>query len=139
MKVALDTNVLIHFFRHPEARQSFEAKSRRPLLFLSSVVITELLAGCRTKPQQSALEQFVKPFEKADRIIVPDHATWLESGKTLARMGIAGADANRQRRLFNDILIAVSAYRRGAIVVTANAADFTYIEQFTTVRWQHPS
>jgi hypothetical protein len=46
MKVLLDTNVLIGFFRDP----------RRKAL--------ELFAGCRTARQEKALAYFLKPFGK---------------------------------------------------------------------------
>ena len=69
MKVLLDTNVLIGFFRNPRRKEEFESRAHRPLLFMSSIV--ELFAGCRTPREETALGKFLKPFEKAGRIVTP--------------------------------------------------------------------
>src|SRR5271166_2841172 len=124
MKAVLDTNVLIDFFRNPNHKEEFEAKTLRPQFFMSSVVAMELFAGCRTKHQQSELKSFLKPFEKAKRVITPDHSGFLEAGIVLARLGAQGEDVIRRRQLGTDILIAVTAARAGAVVITANARDF---------------
>jgi predicted nucleic acid-binding protein len=124
MKAVLDTNVLIDFFRNPNCREAFEAKTLRPQFFMSSVVSMELFAGCRTKRQQSELASFLKPFEKAKRVITPDHSCFLEAGRVLVRLGGQGVDIVRRRQMVNDILIAVTAARVGAVVITANIQDF---------------
>ena len=139
MKVLLDTNVLIAFFRDPAAREAFDAQSTRPLLFLSSVVAMELFAGCRTHRQQSAFRAFVKPFEKAGRLVTPDHPALLEAGRVLAQLGAAGIGAAHLRQITNDVIIAVSAARAGIAVVTLNAQDFRRIEKYTPVRWMEPA
>ena len=139
MKAVLDTNVLIDFFRNPNHKEEFEAKTLRPQFFMSSVVAMELFAGCRTKRQQSELKSFLKPFEKAKRVITPDHSGFLEAGIVLARLGAQGEDVIRRRQLVNDILIAVTAARAGAVVITANARDFALIEVYAQVRWMLPA
>ena len=138
MKAVLDTNVLIDFFRNPNHKEEFEAKTLRPQFFMSSVVAMELFAGCRTKHQQSELKSFLKPFEKAKRVIAPDHSGFLEAGIVLARLGAQGEDVIRRRQLVNDILIAVTAAQAGAVVITANAQDFSLIEGYAQVRWMLP-
>ena len=105
---------------------------------MSSVVAMELFAGCRTKRQQSELESFLKPFEKAKRVITPDHSCFREAGRVLARLGGEGVDIVRRRQMVNDILIAVTAARAGAVVITANARDFSLIEVHAHVRWMLP-
>ena len=135
MKVVLDTNVLIGFFRNPSQREEFESRARRPLLFMSSVVALELLAGCRTQRQEKALMSFLKPFEKAGRVLTPDHVAFREAGRVLAGLGRDGIGAAHRRQIVNDLLIAVTAASLGAVVVTANALDFSRIEKHTPVRW----
>jgi predicted nucleic acid-binding protein len=55
MKAVPDTNVLIDFFRNPNRREEFEAKTLRPQFFMSPVVALELFAGCRLqRPEQRA-------------------------------------------------------------------------------------
>jgi predicted nucleic acid-binding protein len=138
MKAVLDTNVLIDFFRNPNHKEGFEAKTLRPQFFMSSVVAMELYAGCRTKRQQSELGSFLKPFEKAQQVLTPDHPCFLEAGRVLARLAGEGVDVVRRRQMVNDILIAVTAARAGAVVITANARDFSLIEVHVRVRWMLP-
>ena len=138
MKALLDTNVLIAFFRNPQLREAFEVRAERPLLFMSSIVAMELFAGCRTRRQQSALAAFHKPFEKAGRLITPDHAALLEAGRVLAGLGIDGIAKAHLRQISNDVVIAVTAARAGVVVITENARDFSRIEKWSTVRWMRP-
>jgi predicted nucleic acid-binding protein len=139
MKAVLDTNVLIQFFRDPDGKEEFEARTLRPQYFMSSVVTMELTAGCRTAKQLQELTSFLKPFEKAGRLITPDHGSFHEAGRVLAKMGAAGMPIAQQRRMLNDILIAVSAMRAGAVVITANLRHFGIIERHLPVRWMPPA
>lgn len=139
MKVLLDTNVLIEFFRNPVYREEFESRSRRPLLFMSSVVALELFAGCRTSRQVRALESFLKPFEKAGRVLIPDYQSFCEAGRVLAALGSEGIGTARRRLLVNDVLIAVTATKSGALLVTQNNRDFARIAKHIPVRWMSPS
>jgi predicted nucleic acid-binding protein len=82
VKVLLDTNVLIGFFRNPRWKEEFESRTHRPLLFMSSDVALELFAGCRTPRQDKALTNFLKPFEKAGRMVTPDHACFRQAAGT---------------------------------------------------------
>jgi predicted nucleic acid-binding protein len=138
MKVLLDTNVLIGFFRNPRKKEKFESRSHRPLLFMSSMVALELFAGCRTAREEKALASFLKPFEKAGRVVTPDHACFREAGRVLAGLGRDGMGTAHRRQIVNDVLIAVAAGRAGVVVVTANATDFTLIQRHTPVRWMLP-
>jgi predicted nucleic acid-binding protein len=139
MKVLLDTNVLIGFFRNPRWKEEFESKSHRPLLLMSSVVALELVAGCRTPRQEKALANFLKPFEKAGRVLTPDHACFREAGRVLAGLARDGMGKGHRRQIINDVLIAVTAGRAGVVVVTANSADFSLIEKHTPLRWMLPA
>ncbi len=138
MKALLDTNVLIGFFRDPRKRDTFEATSNRPLLFMSSIVAMELFAGCRTAVQRSALTAFLKPFEKAGRLVTPSHAAFLETGRILALLAGEGIGKAHLRQMSNDVVIAVSAARAGLVVVTRNSQDFSRIARWTPVRWVIP-
>lgn len=139
MKVLLDTNVWIGFFRNPVQREEFELRARRPLLFMSSVVALELFAGCRTSNQAKSLESFFKPFEKAGRVIAPDHGSFREAGRVLAALAKEGMGAAHRRQVVNDVLIAVSAVRSGAVLVTGNRGDFSLIEKHIPLRWMLPN
>lgn len=105
---------------------------------MSSIVALELLAGCRTPREEKALTSFLKPFEKAGRVVTPDHACFREAGRVLAGLGRDGMGTARRRQIVNDVLIAVAAGRAGVVVVTANATDFTLIQRHTPIRWMLP-
>ena len=105
---------------------------------MSSIAALELFAGCRTARQEKAVANFLKPFEKADRVLTPDHACFREAGRILAGLGRNGMGTAHRRQIVNDVLIAVTAGRSGIVVVTANAADFALIERHTAVRWMLP-
>jgi len=139
VKYLLDTNVWIRFFRDPLAREQFEVRAGRSMLFMSSIVALELFAGCRTSREQREVERFLKPFEKAGRLIVPDHRSLLEAGRVLAALRSEGIGAAHRRQLVNDVVIAVTAARAGVGVLTANTKDFTRIAKYTTVRWTLPA
>jgi predicted nucleic acid-binding protein len=138
VKILPDTNIWIGFFRDPGQREKFEERTHRPLTFLSSVVALELFAGCRTQRQEKAVSDFVKQFEKANRVITPDHACFREAGQVLAGLGKDGIELAHRRQMTNHILIAVTASRNGAVVVTANSGDFSRIDQYISVRWMLP-
>lgn len=139
MKLVLDTNVLIGFFRNPASRQAFESRVSRPLYYMSSVVAMELRSGCQNTRQEKELASFLKSFEKAGRLIAPDHASFIESGRVLAKLAEDGIGIAHRRGMLNDILIAVSSTRHGAIVITANKHDFARIEKHTPLRWTLPT
>ncbi len=105
---------------------------------MSSVVVMELFAGCRNKQEQQELQGFLKPFEKAGRVLTPDHGCFLEVGRVLAKLGMDGMPAAQRRQSANDAMIAVSATREGVVVVTANARDFARIGKYTPLRWMLP-
>ena len=135
MKLVLDTNVWIAFFREPARKADLDSRMQRPLMLMSSVVALELHAGCRTTRQRKALAGLLKPFEKAGRILTPDHGCYREAGRILAELGTEGIGAAHLRQIVNDVLIAVSAAKAGAVVVTAKSQDFSRIEKHLHVRW----
>lgn len=138
MKIVLDTNVLIDFFRNPDRKAHFESRTKRPLLYMSSVVAMELFAGCRTTRQRKAMGGFLKPFEKAGRLIVPQHRVFLRAGEILAKLGTDGMTVVQRRQMVGDILMAVSAADAGVIVVTANVRHFERIANHTPLQWMQP-
>jgi len=103
------------------------------------VVVLELFAGCRTSRHEKELKSFLKPFETAERLIVPDHACFKEAGRVLAELARDGVGRDHLLRIANDVLIAVSATRSGVTVVTANSGDFGMIQRHTPVRWMLPA
>jgi predicted nucleic acid-binding protein len=102
-----------------------------PGIYLSSVVIEELLAGVTSSTERRNVELLYSPFERAGRIVTPTHGTWKETGDLLARL-FRKQPAYRSKlpHLVADCLIALSARAIGATVYTRNREDFALIQNF---------
>ncbi len=137
--VLLDTSIYITALR---AGDDAVLKLRRftpgAPLWLSSVVLEELYAG--VKPRDFRIvERLERDFDKAGRMLVPNLSDWTLTGKLLARLAAEyGYEQIGQARLTNDVLVAMSAARRGITVITANERDFGRLAQFHPFQWQMP-
>jgi predicted nucleic acid-binding protein len=105
------------------------------LLWLSSVVLEELYAGAWGEIRDS-VERLEHDFERARRILVPNLCDWTQAGRVLARVAAKyGYEKIGQGRLTNDALIAMSAARIGARVITVNERDFRKLAEFRSFQW----
>jgi predicted nucleic acid-binding protein len=105
-------------------------------LWLSSVVLEELYAGCRPDNRRE-LEKLERDFDKARRVLVPNLGDWTSAGRILA--GIAekhGYEKIGRARLTNDALIAASAARTGIRVLTIHARDYALLARFCALQWE---
>ena len=88
----------------------------------SAVVLSELRRGARTR---KALLQVEALARAAAVQWEPTAADWWEAGGLIRTIGDAeGWDRGKRRDFQNDALIALTARRHGAAVVTADAGDF---------------
>jgi predicted nucleic acid-binding protein len=135
--VLFDTSIYVTALRSGD---SSAMDSRRiaagASIWLSSVVLEELYAGVSAR-DHLVVEQLERGFRAANRILVPNLTDWTQTGKVLAHLA-AKYDYERigRGRLTNDALIAMSAGRLGATVVTANARDFAKLAEFRPFRWR---
>jgi predicted nucleic acid-binding protein len=97
------------------------------VVYLSSVVAQELLAGARPHELRRLHREFLKPFEVLDRLAVPSHRGWRDTGDILRKMRSEGFQITRS--LSHDALIAVSAAEIGATVLHDNTRDFAAIQR----------
>jgi predicted nucleic acid-binding protein len=105
-------------------------------LWLSAVVLEELYAGSSGRVRQS-LERMEREFDRMKRILVPNLGDWTETGRVLSRLAAKyGYEKIGQGRLANDALIAMSAARLGATVITANKRDFAKLAEFRAFQWE---
>jgi len=105
-------------------------------LWLSSVVLEELYAGAFGQMRDS-VERLERDFERARRILVPNLGDWSQAGRVLARLAAKyGYEKIGQGRLTNDALIAMSAARIGARVITVNERDFRKLAEFRSFQWE---
>jgi predicted nucleic acid-binding protein len=135
-RVVVDTNVII---RH--------RLSAVPGI-VSAVVLQELAAGARDTAEVRRLGSMRAVAEDDGVLLTPDGEDWYFAGKVLNSLyrglrsrRMAGPQAisrEEQQRLVRDVLIARSAKRVNAGLVTYNAGDFEKIQRFCNVRLVPP-
>jgi predicted nucleic acid-binding protein len=107
----------------------------RPL-WLSVVVLEELLVGARERKMKKLLAHLEREFERAGRLLVPVQSDWTVSGQVLALIGEKyGYEKVGRARMTNDALIATSASRSGIVVQTINDVDYRMISEFRPFEW----
>ncbi|GAC1640205.1 MAG: hypothetical protein NVS9B14_21660 [Candidatus Acidiferrum sp.] len=133
----LDSSVYISALRTGGAGIALRSTASGDTLWLSAIVLAELLAGARDKDTLSSIEELEYDFRKAQRLLVPEAGDWSGAGKVIARLAVRyDYETVGRGRLLNDVLIAVSAGKKGITVITANARDFGRIAEFTPFRWR---
>lgn len=121
----IDTSVYIDNLRSGRFKQ--ELLDLGLIVRCSAVVLAELSRGARS----SAMKRFVDDLAKNLRIIAPNEREWIESGRIVSRLvGAKGYDIHKTRELHFDVLIALTARRIGAYLITSNGADFRAINDF---------
>jgi predicted nucleic acid-binding protein len=128
-----DTSVLI-------SRKLINFQAMPQNFLMSAVVQLELIAGAEDSSQRKVYEQAFREYQKDNSLIVPHDEDWLLASKILyllthaRRQGPKGRlqrlPAGASQRLALDVLIAVSARRWKAHVVTENWADFKAIQRY---------
>jgi predicted nucleic acid-binding protein len=118
----VDTNVYIGHWERGLHEETLSAVRKTYIVRHSAVVLSELRRGARTGDAQklvSALWRLASsPWE-------PTTDDWWEAGRLVRRIGDTENWEKTKRRDFqNDALIALTARRHGATVVTGNRADF---------------
>jgi hypothetical protein len=111
---------------------------------MSAVVIQELAAGAADKTDLQYLDALRRAHEKAGTLLTPNSEDWWLAGKVLnsllrrlkseARGATPRVPKIDQWRIVRDVLIARTAKRVGAVVVTENVKDFQRIRKFCNVR-----
>ena len=131
VKVIFDTSIYIPFINQGIAYPTTELNIGKPIPYMSAVVIEELYAGAFDNISVKLLDKIYTTFEDLDRLVVPDASDWQKTGKVVAKLGKKyGFEEKFLSKITNDVLIALSARRIGAIVVTNNTKDFLKIKEF---------
>lgn len=107
---------------------------------MSAVVIQELAAGAADNSVLQSLDAARKAYEKDGKLIVPTSEDWWLAGKVLNSLfrGLKSKSKGRtpriakseQQRIVRDVLIARSAKRANALLITNNVRDFANISRF---------
>lgn len=121
----LDTNVYIGHWERGLYGNELAAIRQGYIIRHSSVVLSELRRGARTKAAQRLVQSL-------HRLAVvqwdPTAEDWWEAASLIRKIGDAkGWDVVKRREFQNDALIALTARRHGAIVASANHADFALL------------
>lgn len=116
---------------------------------LSAVVLQELTSGAQDDAEVRRYGSLRAVAEADGVLLTPDGEDWYEAGKVLNAL-YRGLRSHReghtpaipkeeQHRLLRDVLIARSAKRVNAPVVTYNRSDFEKIGRFCNVRLEDPA
>lgn len=135
-RLVFDTNVLIlHRMSHVPG-------------IVSAIVLQELAAGARDDAELRRLQDVRRDAERAQVLLTPDGEDWYHAGRVLnlllrGRPSQRGGpririDPGEQQRLLRDVLIARSARRVNARVVTYNRRDFEKIRRYCKVTIVEP-
>jgi predicted nucleic acid-binding protein len=132
-----DTSVII-------SRKLTDFRDTPQRFLMSAVALLELIAGAQDTGERKAYEQLFRQYQKDNSLIVPDDDDWLVASKILFLL--THARKRRQKgklkqlppgasqRLALDVLLAVSARRWKAQVVTENWSDFKAIQRYCNTR-----
>ncbi|HST58567.1 MAG TPA: type II toxin-antitoxin system VapC family toxin [Longimicrobium sp.] len=115
---------------------------------VSAVVLQELTAGADDASEIRRLGSVGAAAAKDGTLLTPDGDDWYQAGKVLNSLhrGLRSRRSRQpvsiprdeQQRLLRDVLIARSAKRVNAAVVTYNRGDFEKIRRFCDVRVGDP-
>jgi tRNA(fMet)-specific endonuclease VapC len=131
VKLIFDTSIYIPFINQGIAHPIIETHQGRPLIYMSAVVLEELYAGALDIRSVKLLDKMYDAFSEMNRLIIPDAADWRKAGIVIARLGNKyGFEQLYLSRLTNDVLIAATARKMGAVVVTNNKKDFLRIQEY---------
>ncbi len=134
IKVLPDTSIFIPWINQGITHPSIKIADGIPILYLSSIVIEEMYAGAWDTRTERLLDKLYNTFEGVGRLVTPLPFEWQRAGKILAKIGRKyGVTQQALARLTHDLLIALSARRIGAIILTANLKDFKRLQEFVSV------
>lgn len=121
----LDSDVYIDHWEKGLYQEFLETLRRAYIIRHSTVVLSELRRGARTRDA----ERVVMMLYKLARIYwEPTRFDWWEAGRPVRKIGDQERWNTSKRRDFQkDALIALTARRQGATVVTADRRDFNLL------------
>jgi predicted nucleic acid-binding protein len=118
----LDTNVYIGHWELGLYQETLERVRRMYIVRHSAVVLSELRRGSRTRAAQKMVGDL---YRVAAIRWTPSGKDWWEAGQLVRVIADKkGWDRNKRRDFQNDTLIALTARKYGATLVTSNLKDF---------------
>jgi predicted nucleic acid-binding protein len=111
---------------------------------LSAVVLLELMASAKDASQQKVYEKLYRDYRSDNSLIVPVAEDWLLASKVLYWLGqgrrrstggrLLRLKPGASQRMALDALLAASALRWKATVITENWDDFKAIQRYCKVK-----
>ena len=121
----VDTSVYIGHWERRLYEDALAAVRTAFVVRHSAVVLSELRRGARTREAQRRVETLAR-FARIRW--EPTAVDWWEAGALIRTIGDANDwDIGKRRDFQNDALIALTARRHGATVVTADTRDFALL------------
>lgn len=113
-------------------------------LRMIAVVMHELAVGAKDEHELRRMEADRRFYERDGLLLVPTGEDWFLAGKVMNSLQRGRKSANKgktpkisaeeSRRIMRDVLIARSAKRGNALLVTDNITDFEKIQHFCKIR-----
>ena len=129
----IDTSVYIDNLR--SGRFQKELLELKFVVRASAVVLAELWKGARSREAVRAVDYLTANL----RVVAPNEREWVESGKIVGRlMSERRYDDRKAKEIHFDVLIAMTARKIGAYLITCDADDFTAIREimnFNLICW----
>ena len=121
----LDTNIYIGRWERDLYENAIATARRKFVIRHSSVVLSELRRGARTRKTRALVDAL---HELAHVRWAPTEDDWWYAGRLIRDIGDhQDWDTKKRRGFQNDALIALTARRQGATIVTANRNDFALL------------
>lgn len=128
----IDTSVYVGHWERGQFEEALDAVRRAYIVRQSAVVLSELRRGARTPDAQ---ERVATLFRRAAVVWAPTSDDWWRAGHVVRTVGDRRHwEVGKRREFQNDALIALTARRHGATVVTDNREDFALLARATGVR-----
>jgi predicted nucleic acid-binding protein len=128
----IDTSVYVNHWEGVLDDQALASVRRQFVVRQSSVVLSELRRGART-PQARRLVENLRRVTKIEW--TPDTADWWNAALIIQQIGdVRNWDRRKRQEFQNDALIALSARRYGATIITANRTDFELLGKELRIR-----
>jgi predicted nucleic acid-binding protein len=128
----IDTGVYIDHWQGRLPGEALERVRRAFIVRHSAVVLSELRRGARSPHARQLVESLARTVAIHWE---PSAWDWWEAGRAIQRIGDArGWTVGKRRDFQNDTLIALTARRHGAAVVTTDREDFELLAGAVGIR-----
>ena len=128
----MDTSVYVNSWEGAVSEEALTLIRRGFIVRQSSVVLSELRRGARTLQSRRLVEE----LRRLTKILwTPDSGDWWRAGVIIQKIGdVKNWDRRKRQEFQNDALIALTARRYGATIITANRTDFELLAEELRIR-----